>query len=113
MTFKVKRNTQFSKIMKKWAETQGQDVNAIRFMFDGEPPAVPRPRAGAPGRGASPPPPAGPGRGRRCGEAAGGDPVPLARWSAGQAVNGTDTPDSLEMDEGDQIDAVLYQVGGF
>ena len=35
LTFKVKRTTAFSKIIAKWADTQGQDQAQLRFMFDG------------------------------------------------------------------------------
>lgn len=35
ITFKVKRTTEFRKIMSKWAETQRQSPESIRFMFDG------------------------------------------------------------------------------
>jgi len=102
-TFKVKKETPFSKIMNKWAETHGQDVASIRFMFDGnvsDPARPPAPLGPEPVR-APRPPDAPPPR----------DSPPRCP-AAPQPIRPDDTPESLEMEEGDQVDAVLFQVGG-
>ena len=92
LTFKVKRSTPFSKIIRKWCEQMAQEESTVRFMFDGQARAA----------------------------------AQLWRWRAlraepgtkprnldlPQPVNPTDSPHSLELEEGDTIDVMTAQTGG-
>ncbi|GKC95967.1 small ubiquitin-related modifier 2 [Tanacetum coccineum] len=62
--FRIKRSTQFKKLMNAYCDRQSVDMSSIAFLFDGR------------------------------------------RLRADQ------TPDELEMEDGDEIDAMLHQTGG-
>ena len=61
--FKMKRMTQIGKLMNAWCQRQGVNLNAVRFLFDGE------------------------------------------------RLRESQTPESLEMEDGDVIDVMVEQVG--
>jgi len=62
--FKVKRTTQFSKVMTAYCKKVGQDLESVRFLFDG------------------------------------------------QRLNPQQTPADLDMEDEDEIDAMVQQTGG-
>ncbi|GKA20351.1 putative reverse transcriptase domain-containing protein [Tanacetum coccineum] len=62
--FRIKRRTQFKKLMNAYCDRQSVDMSSIAFLFDG------------------------------------------------RLLRADQTPDELEMEDGDEIDAMLHQVGG-
>ncbi|PWA91691.1 small ubiquitin-related modifier 2 [Artemisia annua] len=62
--FRIKRSTQFKKLMNAYCDRQSVEMNSIAFLFDG------------------------------------------------RRLRAEQTPDELEMEDGDEIDAMLHQTGG-